>query len=346
MKCKNCGAGVEKDSSICTNCGAVVNKDSDYVLLTNQDNAFQDVYSNRDNNRKRKPKPITRAMLVLISIAVIIGSGVASYFVFYGIESMRDKPELSFTSGTGVINDDEQVLYVGIDDSSVVEFIQGVNLYDGEVNEKNVKKAQLISSDYEYSQNVEKTFRCIFFDMDKLNLDEKADYTYTFEMKYSFVGDDNWYTYYQTVNFKGSTNTDASDIIFDHSLDQKLEETTTPYESEENGDVSDVAYLYDSYWYTKAYTADDTRSISAFKFASDGKFTSTDYVKVGDESWEVSTNSGEFSIDGNTLKIKTADGEEDEFTLDKKNKTISQGNNKLTSRKYNSTKNAEDFFGI
>ena len=26
MKCKNCGAGVEKDSSICTNCGAVVNK--------------------------------------------------------------------------------------------------------------------------------------------------------------------------------------------------------------------------------------------------------------------------------------------------------------------------------
>ena len=27
MKCKNCGAGVEKDSSICTNCGAVVNKD-------------------------------------------------------------------------------------------------------------------------------------------------------------------------------------------------------------------------------------------------------------------------------------------------------------------------------
>ena len=52
MKCKNCGAGVEKDSSICTNCGAVVNKDSDYVLLTNQDNVFHDVYSNRDNNRK------------------------------------------------------------------------------------------------------------------------------------------------------------------------------------------------------------------------------------------------------------------------------------------------------
>ena len=68
MKCKNCGAGVEKDSSICTNCGAVVNKDSDYVLLTNQDNAFQDVYSNRDNNRKRKPKPITRAMLPVRSV--------------------------------------------------------------------------------------------------------------------------------------------------------------------------------------------------------------------------------------------------------------------------------------
>ena len=69
---------------------------------------------------------------------------------------------------------------------------------------------------------------------------------------------------------------------------------------------------------------------------------------IGDKALEKLKNSrvAVFSIDGNTLKIKTADGEEDEFTLDKKNKTISQGNNKLTSRKYNSTKNAEDFFGI
>ena len=62
MKCKNCGARVEKESSICPNCGATVNKNSDYVLLSNQDMVFEDVYSSK------KKKPITRAIFIIFSI--------------------------------------------------------------------------------------------------------------------------------------------------------------------------------------------------------------------------------------------------------------------------------------
>ncbi len=346
MKCKNCGAKVEKESSICPNCGASVNKNSDYVLLTNQDKVYEDIYSSK---RKKKKKPLQKAMAVILSLVVIIGAGVCSYFYFYGKDSASDKPQLSFSSGYGVINEDEPVIYVLIKDSSSIQYIHGVNIYNGEVNEKTLKKQDVISSDYNYTENVDKSFRCIFFDMDSLNLNKNENYTYTFEMTFSNYNDDNRYTYYKTVNFSGSTSTDISDTVFDHSLSETTTEQTTSAasETESTSEKENTAdYIYDSYWYTTPYNDADSYSISAFKFNSDGTFTSTDYSKTGSDDWAVTTNKGEFKIKGNTLTISTSDGESDELTLDKDNKTISQNKDKLTSRKYNSIKNAEDFFGL
>ena len=344
MKCKNCGAKVDKQSSICPNCGATVNKNSDYVLLTNQDKVYQDVYSSKRKGRR----PLTKALAIILSLAVIIGSCIVSYFFFYGMHNSSDKPKLSFNSGYGLINGDEQVIYVTIDDSSSIQYIHGVNLYNGVVDEKTIKKDDPVSFDYSYTENVDNSFRCIFFDTDSLNLKKKGNYTYTFEMTFSNYNDDNRYTYYKTVNFTGSTKVDASDIVFDHSLDETTTEEQTSAKQEETTTEkqSSVDYIYDNYWYTSPYNDADNYSISAFKFNDDGTFTSTDYSKTGGDDWVVSTNKGEFKIDGNKLAISTSDGETDELTLDKKKQTISQGKNKLTSRKYNSVKNAEDFFGL
>ncbi len=344
MKCKNCGAKVEKESSICPNCGATVNKNSDYVLLTNQDKVYEDVYSSK---QKKKRKPLQNALIVILSVAIIIGAGLCSYFYFYGKESASDKPKLSFSSGYGVINEDEQVIYVSIKDSSSIQYIHGVNIYNGEVNEKTLKKQDAVSSDYNYTENVDKSFRCIFFDMDSLNLNKGENYTYTFEMVFSYYNDDNWYTYYKTVNFSGNTTTDISDTVFDHSLDETTTEESTTLSAESTTEKETTAdFIYNSYWYTTPYNDADSYSISAFKFSEDGTFTSTDYSKTGTDDWVVTTNKGEFKIKGNTLTINTSDGETDELTLDKDKKTITQNKNKLTSRKYNSIKNAEDFFGL
>lgn len=342
MKCKNCGARVEKESSICPNCGATVNKNSDYVLLTNQSNVYEDIYSSK---RKKNNKVLTKILAVILSLVIIVGAGVGSYLFFYGKNSAIDKPKLSFSSGYGVINEDEQIVYVAIKDSSSIQYIHGVNLYNGEVNEKTIKKQEAVSSDYNYTENVDNSFRCIFFDAKSLNLDKSGNYTYTFEMTFSNYNDDNRYTYYKTVNFSGNTTADVSDKVFDHSLNETTTEKTISTESttkkEETAD-----YIYNTYWYTAPYNDADSYSISAFKFNSDGTFTSTDYSKTGEQDWVVSTNKGEFKIDGNKLTISTSDGESDELTIDKDNQTISQGKNKLTSRKYNSIKNAEDFFGL
>ncbi len=344
MKCKNCGARVEKESSICPNCGATVNKNSDYVLLSNQDMVFEDVYSSK------KKKPITRAIFIIFSIVVIAVAGIVSYFYFYGVNSAKDQPKLSFSSGYGVINGDEKVVYVKIKDASSIEYIHGVNVYNGEVDETMHKKPQAVSTDYNYTANVDKSFRCIFFDMDDLDLSGKGNQTYTFEMTFSYYNDDNRYTYYKTVNFTSDTKADISDTVFDHSLIETVtdEPTTDKQESTSTTAKKDepVDYIYNGYWYTDPYNEADSYSVSAFKFNSDGTFISTDYSKTGDENWVVSTNKGEYKVKGNTLTISTEDGESDELTLDKKKQTISQGNKPFTARKYNSIKNAEDFFGL
>lgn len=107
MKCKNCGARVEKESSICPNCGATVNKNSDYVLLTNQSNVYEDVYSSK---RKKNNKVLTKILAVILSLVIIVGAGVGSYLFFYGKNSAIDKPKLSFSSGYGVIDDESLIV--------------------------------------------------------------------------------------------------------------------------------------------------------------------------------------------------------------------------------------------
>lgn len=346
MKCKNCGARVEKESSICPNCGATVNKNSDYVLLSNQDMVYEDVYSSKKKNKQ----PITRAVFIILSAVIIVAAGVISYFYFYGVNSGKNQPKLSFTSGYGVINDDEKVVYVRINDSSSIQYIHGVNVYDGTVDEKTPKKPEVVSSEYNYTENLDKSFRCIFFDMDDMKLTGSGNQTYTFEMTFSNYNDDNRYTYYKTVNFTSDTKADVSDTVFDHSLSETVTEEST---AAEQGTTSTtvkkdepVDYIYNGYWYTAPYNEADSYSISAFKFNSDGTFVSTDYSKTGNENWVVSTNKGKYVVKGSTLTISTADGESDELILDKKKKTITQGNKSLTARKYNSIKNAEDFFGL
>lgn len=350
MKCKNCGATVEKGSSICTNCGAVVNAESNYVLLHNEDKIYQDVYS------KKKKKPLTRIMLLIISLAVIIGAGIVSYTFFYGVDIQKEQPELSFVGGSGIINDDEAVVYVTIDDSSKLEYIHSVKLYAGEVDAKTVKGQAPVVTDYQYTKNIENSFRAIFFDMEELNLDKEQNYTYTFEMTFSYYDNENHYTYYKPVNFKGSTKADASEIVFDHSMTTTLVAETTQKVNTDGSkneavaqtteEALDITYIYENYWYTAPVKTGDVYTISAFKFNRDATFIVTDYYKNGNEDWQVSTSSGNVEIKNDIIYFSTADGEVDEFSLDLRKKTISHSNGDLTQRKFNSVKNAEDFFGI
>lgn len=359
MNCKNCGAKINDETKICPDCGAYCREEEGYVLLS-QNDIMDDFYT--DDVKSESKKKRSTVIIVIFIVLAIIAAG-AFYYLNY-IKNNADKPELSFTSGSGMINDDEEVIYVQIPNNSKIEFIHGVSLYDYDKNEKNHSNEKAITKDYQYTKSIDDSFRTIFFDVDDFNLKKDKQYSYTFEMNFSFYGSEAIYTYEQTVEFKGEITNDASDIVFDHSLDKAIEESTTNYTAVDdttkdettansmNTSNVNVDYIYDGYWFTQPYNDADTYTIYSIKFNKNNTFTTTEFYKKGTSDWKLSTVAGNFEIkDGVLIAQVSTENEKATYKIDSKNGTIQEvdGNEvvqNLTNRKYNSIKNAEDFFGL
>ena len=336
MNCKNCGARMENNAVACPNCGAKVDE-SQYVLLTDEGR----ITEMEMDYAPRKKNTWKIIICVLLLIAILAGGG---YFVASRYINPK-KPEMSFTSGYGIINGDMPVIYVKIGENAQLEYIHGVKLFAYNKTESG-NIGEELTSDYEYTKSVDGTFRAIFFDASDFHLESDKEYTYTFEMSLSFSGSTNVFVYNQAVEFPADITGDASDIVFDHSMDtvdDTTEPTTAPTtKPEESTSNADISFIYSSFWYMTPFSNEDSYTISSVKFEKDGKCSFTHFYKKGTSPWQVTTTNGTFEVKGNTVFVTDSEGLTESYTVDSTNKKL----NGLEERKYNSTKNAEDFFGI
>lgn len=364
MKCKNCGADISDNAKVCKNCGAFIDDENGYVLLTSDD-MMPDVYADESYEPEQKQKKggagriFIRAVSLILTLA-IIGAGAFYYFTKI-YKPFSETPPLSFKTGSGIINDDEKIIYVLLDEKSNIEYIHGVSLYDYDKTDKNAEKKGSVSTDYEYTKSIDSTFRAIFFDVDKLNI-PSGENTYTFEMKFSFNNSEEIFTYYQPITFSSEISDNAADLVFDHS--QSEEATTSPVEaepeteketttqSEKTTDLGDISFIYNFYWFTEPVQNEDEMSISAIKLNEDNSYVSTSYYKNGDKSWEISTYNGNYKIENGYIVLNNGEATESTYyKIDASESSLYEEENSaktanLTPRKYNSLKNVEDFFGI
>lgn len=334
MKCKNCGASLARGSRVCINCGAVVND--------REDLNFSDIPRDNYTQPKARTPIFKRVMLIILALAVIIGASCGSYFLFYQRNMTRENPELSFTGGQGIINGDESVAFVSIDNSSKLEFIHSVKLYEGAVEQLDVITTKPVSEDYKYTKNIDDSFRAIYFDLADFKLASGKNYTYTFEMTFSFYNDDNRYIYYQTVNF-ASSDKDISDVIFDHTISNITNDNQAISENEDAEVTND--YIYDNYWYSQPFKDKDNRTaINSLKFDDNGTCTVTYYILDDADRWSVTTYKGSFEMDGDKVKAKLDNGKSAVLALNPKARTlIPESTNKtLVERKHNSVINADE----
>ena len=335
MKCKNCGANIENPRGVCPVCGAAVVKDEGVSLGNIKYDSAKYDYAPVDKKKR----------FIIASIVIILIFAIASFVLFY-VQSLKiPQPEMSFTTGQGIINKDEHIIYAFIDDSSHLEYIHGVKLYEGEVDENTIKISKPVLSDYQYTKSVDEGFRAIFFDLDELNLEEQGNYTYTFQMTFSFVGDENWYTYYETVNITGSTNLDVTKVIFDYSM------LDSPNVNSTTASSDPLDFVYDGYWYTRPEQSQDKFTIYSLKFNKDGSCVITKYSKSGEMNWEVETEKSTYTLEEEKLSVDFGNNHKESYVVDTKNKTIAVSGTSdkkvlLTQRKNNTLKNAEDFFGV
>ena len=334
MNCKNCGTRLSDKAKVCPNCGAFVDDSSGYTLLA-ADDRYYDVYSSEKKEKKNSP---FKNFLILLLVVLVAGGG--TFLFFDKIQPALNKPpELGFNQGSGIINRNEKVVYVLLDSKSNIEYIHGVSLYNYDRTKlDDIRKS--VSDDYEYTKNIDSTFRAIFFDLKDYNIVKGEKYVYTFEMQFSFKGSDKIYTYYDAVSFDGDISEDASDIVFDHSLN----EGSSSKKADKNEEEPDYSFIYNGFWYSSPLTKDSERSISAYKFNKNMNYTVTQYVKKGDADWTVSDKNGTFKIKNGELILSRGGT----FTLDADNEEIvdKSDSQAMTSRKYNSLKNTEDFFGL
>ena len=346
--CKNCGARLQSGAKMCPNCGALIDEKEGYVLLTDDDMMF-DVYNDAPEERKKKKGSGIIWFLSILLTLVIVGGG--AYYYFTNIYNpASEQPELSFVSGCGIINDDEKIVYVLLDENSNIQYIHGVSISQPESSDSNAP----VSTDYEYTKSIDSTFRAIFFDVDDLK-DTVGNSTYTFEMKFSFNGSDEVYTYMQSVTVPAEITENASDLIFDHTQSTettKPAETTTEATTAATTRTGDVSFIYDSYWFTEPVKNGDELIIAAIKFKNDNTYTSTNYYKNGSASWQITTYNGKFKVENGFAVLENGEATESTYyKIDTSNKSLYEEENgkkvsTLTSRKYNSIKNVEDFFGI
>ncbi len=365
MKCNNCGARLDDNAKVCSNCGAHIDNNDEYVLLTADEKMF-DIYADapedeRDRALKRKNNKKSRIIwfISIIITLAIIGGG--AYYYFANIYSPKtNQPELSFEGGAGIINDDEKVVYVLLSQDSKIEFIHGVSIYDYDKTDKSAENKDPVSSDYEYTKSIDSTFRAIFFDLKDLK-PKKGDNTYTFEMKFSFYNSDEIYTYTQPVSFTSPAKSNVADLVFDHSTEEETtasdsgdsaEEETTKAEKTTALSADDYSFIYDYYWYTEPIQNGEEYSISALKLNNDNTYVSTSYFKEGDGGWQITRGNGSYKIEDGYVVIDNGVATESSYyKIDAQNNSLFEEENgqktsTLEARKYNSIKNAEDFFGI
>ncbi|MGN0524267.1 MAG: zinc ribbon domain-containing protein [Eubacterium sp.] len=340
MNCKNCGAKINSKDRECPNCGASITRENGYVLSFAKDEKYD--YDDEPPKRRNNFKGI----IALILIAALIVGGEYYYF---GVYKKKDvQPQVNFSYGAGLINSDQQIVYVALDEYSKIEYINGVSLYGYDRTSSGKNNDSPLSTDYEYTKSISGIFRAIFFDLEDFDIEKGKDYTYTFEMTFSFYDNSNQYTYTQVVNFSGSAEEDVSDIVFDHSMKTDVptaESTTQPPETtvaatEKTTEPSsgDASFLYSGFWYTDPYHDGDNYSIDAIQLSQNGGCTITSYNKTGSANWTTTQKNTGFSIKGDVLTI---DGDGD-YIIDYGSFTVAG----LTQRKYNSIKNTEDFFGM
>ena len=335
MKCKNCGASVAKGSRVCVNCGAVINAG---------DINFSDIPQKGYGEEKKSRHGFKRALAVILSLVIIFGAGAASFYYFHQKNMVKERPELSFTSGQGLINKDENVVFVSVANPAKLEFIHSVKLYEGAVDQNDVIKANQVSEDYKYTKNIDDSFRAVYFDLNELKLEQGKNYTYTFEIVFSFYNDDNRYTYFETVNF-AMADKDISDVIFDHTL---AETTTDNQGTSENPDAEITNdYIYDNYWYSQPFRNDDKLiTISALKFSDNGTCTVTYYVRDDAGRWRITTEDGTFEIENNKINAKLDNGKSAVLQLNPKARTLvpESSEQSLIERTHNSANNADDLY--
>ena len=342
MTCKNCGAKLRDNAKVCTNCGAFVDDSSGYTLLAADDRVY-DVYS---SDKKKKKNGGAKFVIALLIIALIAGIGA---YVYFGkiVPSKNKQPSLTFSEGSGLINRNQKVIFVSIPKGADVQYIHGVSLYDYDKTAVDDLRKP-ITTDYEYTKNIDSTFRAIYFDMKDFNVEKGVNHTYTFEMLFSFNGSDKIYTYQHKVTIDGTFEKDVSDSVFDHSLTGENGETLQNGKKPKTTKKQEnFKFIYEGYWYTAPNSEGDTKSISAFKFNKDKTYTVTNYIKHGTADWVVDTDKGKYQIKDGTLTLN----EGGSFEIDSENEEISESNDgqktqTLTSRKYNSIQNTEDFFGL
>ncbi len=345
MNCNNCGARVKDTAKICPVCGALLDDEANYTLLATDDR-YDDIYSSAE---KKKHGGLKTFIIILLVIA--LAGGGAYYYFRHKKPTENVAPAVTFTEGSGVINRDEKVIYLTLDNKNI-EFIHGVNLYEGDITGAAEEKPEPLTSDYEYTKNVDTTFRAIFFDAEPLGIKADKEYTYTYEMYFSFVGSDDIYPYTKVVTGSGDIKGDVSDAVFDHSMTEdttKAEETTQQTTEAETTQkkTGSADFIYDGYWYTSPYKDGDNLSISAFKFGKDKVYKITHYDKKGSDDWVIYSEEGKYEVDGDTLLLDDGtqlifDSEKEEIYEESDGKKT----NTFTKRKYNSRQNAEDFFGI
>lgn len=209
VRCENCGAVIKDGEKRCPNCGSFCDSDG-YILLSEND-CYQDYSIDEVPNKSKK---IISIITMLLIVAIAAG-GVFYYICLY--TKPDDRPALELTSGAGIINEDEPVIYVSVPEDSQIEFIHGVRLYDYDLQSAE-SKAKPVSTDYEYTKSIDEVFRTIFFDTEDFGLEDDKTYTYTIQFDVSFLGSNQIYTYSQPITFSGKITDDAADIVFDHSM--------------------------------------------------------------------------------------------------------------------------------
>lgn len=340
MTCKNCGAELKDTARVCTACGAFVDDESGYTLLT-ADDRIDDYYSFDPYSEPPRSRSKVALMAVIMILVIALSSVGGLFFLNKVVPKLHPNPEVAMTAAGGVINEDEKVIYVTLNNNDI-EKIHGVSLIDTALDSNAV-----ISSNYEYTKNIDDTFRAIFFDTADLDLQSGKTYEYTFEIKLGFTKDESVYTYRQPIKFDGNISGDASDIVFDHSLSADSGEQTTAAQTEETTvKKADIGFIYTGYWYTLPVSSGDVNTVAALEFSKDKTVKRYTYTREGEGDWKRSDSSGSFKLSGDILTVKTG---EEQLQIRVKGKTLIQlqdnrEEGELAARKYNSAVNAQTFF--
>lgn len=343
MDCKICGGKLDPKYPACPYCGTLLSTE-ECLALTGKEKILEE-----DEKAKKKQRNFLISVVVIIVSIAILSTG------FYHVLSKQlnpEKPEISFNSGYGIINGNEPVVYVEIGQNAQLEYIHGAKLYAYDKSNDGVI-GDALTSDYEYTKSEDGTFRTIFFNADDFDLKADEEYTYTFEMSFSFVDKKKIFVYQKAVSFPGTISGDVSDVIFDHSMEKTTqpiveeEKTTKPVVTEttthsESTTKADTSFIYSSFWFMTPHNEGDRYNISSIKFERNGKCAFTNFYKKGAEKWKITNTRGTYEVDGSTLLVTDSEGMVESYVIDSASKNL----NGLESRKYNSTKNAEDFFGI